>query len=276
MSLSQLHTEIQHLDLFVSLAAQGLAGGADAVRWMELHRETAEVLGRPDPFPDADSYDAARKRAEEVQAFAAEQQTQGYPYLYELATIKLWSLLEHCVDELVIHGLDDLSLCTDQEMVRSIKGPLLDFVEASEELRAEFLAGELKQLTRSRLKVGVGAFESVLDPVGLGGGVDADVRRTLLELSQVRHLLVHKLGIIDTRFATSCPWLGLSPKKRLVIQRVQYDEYVLGCHWYLLELNQRMSAREGIEPTPRQPKIQELLVTRIKALRTPDRESLTD
>lgn len=270
MSVARLQSEIQDLDLFVSLASEGLATGADAISLLDLRRETASVLGRPDPFPDADSYQAARQSAERIEAFGSAQRDKGYPYLYELATVKLWSLLENCVDEIVVTALDDPAKCPDQDLVRSIKGPLLEFLEASEDQRSEFLAGELKQLTRSRLQTGVGAFEAILRPVGLGGRVDPDVRRTLLELGQVRHLLVHRLGIVDARFADTCPWLAVALKDRLVIHRDHYDTYVMGCHWYLIELDRRQTLRDDQTPLPRSEKVQEQLVSRIKASQEPD------
>jgi hypothetical protein len=64
------------------------------------------------------------------------------------------------------------------------------------------LRRELKPGHRSSIEV----FESVLHLFGLKGAMDPDLKRNLIELEHVRNLLLHRRGIVDSRFLDSCPW----------------------------------------------------------------------
>lgn len=55
-----------------------------------------------------------------------------------------------------------------------------------------YITKELSRSLNADFKRGVGQFEAILDAIGLAGPVDPDVRRTLLELNEVRNVLVHR------------------------------------------------------------------------------------
>lgn len=94
---------------------------------------------------------------------------------------------------------------------------------------------------KARFKLGIGRFEAVLNQIGLGGPVDADVQRTILELSQIRHVIIHRLGKADEKLATTCPWLNLRPGQRVRITQKQFRQFYLVFFWYMLELDRRIA-----------------------------------
>jgi hypothetical protein len=97
----------------------------------------------------------------------------------------------------------------------------------------------LQEKTRAALKPGVGRIEPLLDAVSLGGAVPDSVRRVVLELSQVRNLVVHKNGVVDRRFVDQCPWVRADVGGLLVIHADDLHRYGLAVDWYNLEMGNR-------------------------------------
>ena len=80
---------------------------------------------------------------------------------------------------------------------------------ATEFDRTVYLREALKQEIASDLKIGVGRFESVLDALGFSGSVAASIRKALLELHEIRNVIVHSMGKIDKHFQARCPWTSM-------------------------------------------------------------------
>src|SRR5205807_809084 len=120
------------------------------------------------------------------------------------------------------------------------EGPLLPFIDASIEERAELMAGALRQKLSIAFKPGIARFEEILQPFGLAAAVPAVIKQILLELASVRNVLVHKNGIADTRFLDACPWLKLVRGTRVVLTPKRFQMYDVAAHWYMLALASRI------------------------------------
>jgi len=149
------------------------------------------------------------------------------------------------IDDLVVHLLLTRKQCLQGAAIRGIQGPLVDFAVASESDRVYILSERLKETVKSRLGKGDGRFESLLDPLGMGGPVPDSIRRMLMEHSQVRNVLVHKNGIADAKFLEHCPWLGARLGMQIQVSGVRFAAYTATNHWYMLELSRRMDALDG-------------------------------
>ncbi len=77
----------------------------------------------------------------------------------------------------------------------------------------------------AELRAGVSRFEPLLELVGLGRPTEEDVKRSVFELSQVRHVLVHRAGHADARLVERCPWLGVNVGQRLHVTKERYAKY---------------------------------------------------
>jgi NADPH-dependent 2,4-dienoyl-CoA reductase/sulfur reductase-like enzyme len=53
---------------------------------------------------------------------------------------------------------------------------------------------------------GVGRFERLLEPFGLSGSVDAETRKILFEMHELRNVIAHRRALADRKFVTSVPW----------------------------------------------------------------------
>lgn len=146
---------------------------------------------------------------------------------------------------MVTGAISTLDACKNDEVLYRLKGPLLEFRAASPEEQSEFLAQLLKNAVDAPLKLGIGRFEAVLDPCGLGGGVHDLVRRVLLELSQVRNLVVHRSARVDKRILEHCPWLRARAGEELRVSAADFSIYGAAGYWYLMELARRVQRRAG-------------------------------
>jgi hypothetical protein len=101
----------------------------------------------------------------------------------------------------------------------------------------------------ANLKPGVGKFEALLDPAGLGGGTADCARKNLFELSHVRNLVVHRSSIVDARFKAACPWRKESVGDPLLPGSKDFKRYLFSSYWYLAELKRRRAEwRNGVVP----------------------------
>lgn len=160
--------------------------------------------------------------------------------------VKFWSILEAGIEEIAIECLKRPDECKDTNLLRSLRGPLLEFASAPTDQRAEFLYSELKVATKSALKIGVGVFESVLEPLGMAGSVDEITRRLLLELQQKRHILVHRRGIADKRFVEACPFVDCTIGQPIAVDRISVRRLGIAVGLYDCELQKRNYARAGL------------------------------
>jgi hypothetical protein len=186
--------------------------------------------------------------SEGIQEFAKAQKEDEFSYLHQLASVRLWSILGAYVDDFVLHVLSRTPLNVLPESVQSGKGPVIELLTSTPRDVREFLLDELKQQTKSRQKLGVGRFECLLESLGYGGEVDNEVRRNLLELSELRNAIVHQVGLADQRLTERCPWLGLKVADQVKITGRDFDRLCLAVDWYAYEVLARGIAREDADP----------------------------
>jgi hypothetical protein len=179
------------------------------------------------------------KRAESLQSFAEQELTAGFPHLYQLASVRLWTIVETFVGGELLNVIMDHPEIRNLPIIRKMKGPLIDFNESSEAQQAETLLSLLSDELGARFRRGVGRFETIFEAIGLGGPIDDEVRRLIFELSEVRNVVVHRGGIVDPRFAHNCPWLNTTDGQALGVTHGQLLRYSFATQWYVVEINRR-------------------------------------
>jgi len=248
MAWENVVPEITRLHKFVDLAARGLEYGMHAQRAIEQHRRVSEVLRQPDPYGTEENYQSALKRAAELQQFAREQHDVGFSYVHELVIVKLWSILENAIDDLAFERLREPD-SREHDIFATFEGPLVAFAKAAPDEQSEFLLSKLKVAVKSSLQRGAGRFEAILNPLGLGGGVDSGVAKAFVDLSETRHVIVHRGGMADKQFVSRCPWATVPTGQRLEVHRRQLSWHLAAADWYVVELDSRLEGlRHGKRP----------------------------
>lgn len=226
--------DLFNLDSFVDCSIEGIGYGSRAVEFTDRMR----ALGM-ERLRDEHAYLTRRKHFEKLESFAKKEVSDGHPYLFALVSVKLCSILEAAVDHVLVELLKDPRTVTSSTKVSRLKGPLVEFIGATELDRMVYLREALKQEIASDLKVGVGRFESVLDALGFCGIVAPSIRKALLELHEIRNVVMHKMGKADKQFKARCPWNEIELGQSMRVTQTEYRVYHTAALWYLIELDQR-------------------------------------
>jgi len=247
MSLfSDYHDEIIKLIHFVTVCRRGITMGARATQIDNLMTRIKERLGEKPSVIEKNDAEPSFMDLKEIESFSKYESDKGFPYLYGLASVRLWGIIESLVDDIILTSLKDTKKIHKYEIVQNLKGPLLEFSSSTPDQQAEYLASEIKLSLRASLKLGIGRFETIVECVGLSGRIDKIVRKVFLELSQVRNLVVHKSSVVDKKFQDICPWLKSKVGQPLVLTASDFGLYTSVADWYLLELLIRTKRRDKI------------------------------
>lgn len=230
--------DFYHIAVNGIVSAEGQVDLIDAIRLAERGRKSN---------PPDEVWEEKIRAAENIERAAKRHMESGFAYLYELMAIKFWSILEAGIEEISVECLKRPDECKDAALLRSLKGPLIEFSSASSDQRAEFLLSELKASTRSALKIGANVFEVILEPLGMAGPVDDPANKIILELQQTRHILVHRRGVVDKRFLDACPFLSYQIGDRVVVTQESVRRFGIGVGLYNIELQRRNYVRAGVE-----------------------------
>jgi hypothetical protein len=234
--------EIGRLRRFIEVSAQGLHEASHASEWVDLRRRVASALKQPNPFKSEAEYSAAKDEAARLEKFARLEADAGFPYLHALAIGRLWSILETMSREVALHIIVDKSDRPLPQALHKIHAPIIEFTRASPEEQAEFLVSEIHAMVRADFRPGIDRFEAVLRVLDLGGPVPDDVRRLFMELVNIRDVIVHCSGRADKRFVSNCPWLNYTVGQEVRISRSDFWLYTRAAHWYVLEIDARLSS----------------------------------
>jgi hypothetical protein len=168
---------------------------------------------------------------------------QTIDHLNADAIIGLWASLETGVRDAMLEWLRLQPDARARDEVAKVKVPLAQFDAMSEDERLQYVLDQLEKNTTATLKAGVGRFESVLKIIGLGGDVDDETRRTLLELSALRNVIAHRGGVIDQKFLTTCPFATRQLNERVRITELEKLAFVGAVVTYTLLIIERVRQR---------------------------------
>ncbi len=236
--------ELSELHDFVQLSEMGLASALSEPDLLDAMESANKAMTKKLYGDD----DLAERKAKSQRRFESAKfhRDSEFRYLYSLAIIKLWSILEATIDEITIEALSRADEC-DMEFLKTIRGPIFEILFADEAGRIDFIVDEIKQKVKSSLKKGVDGLEAILETIKLSGTVDREIKKNLRELQQVRHSIVHRNGSADKRFVESVPWMGELTNQSILINRTSFSKYSLSSLAYALELERRIYRRAQVD-----------------------------
>ena len=255
---------LKSLDLFVETTLLGVHHASDATGWLEVGRQLSELKGKAIADVDA-KHQEAKRRSQELEGFAQREGSSGHPYLYGLAVVRIWTILEALADDVTLMRLRVGKYSTDASGIGDLKLPLRDVLGVSPERQAESVLAEIKQANRARVQQGVGRFESVLGSVSLAGSVEESVRKALFECCQVRNLVVHRNGVVDAKFVRSCPWFSVAVGDPLPLGRMHFQVYYHAAFWYALAVHIRLKSLDAEALDPKTHEVQKLFLANVES-----------
>lgn len=205
-----------------------------------------EVLAKVEKG-SAKETDYSFKRAKKEAELAQREVDEGFPLLHAQATIALWSALEATIRLFIARWLQNYRQAMDVEVIQKLRVRIGDYERLEGEDRFFYILDRLDQELSAPLKNGITRFERLLEPFGLSGLVDEDVKRNLFELNHVRNSLVHRSGLADRRLIDSCPWLKLTVGDPVKVDHAMVRNYFISVMKYITELIARVGEHFGVD-----------------------------
>jgi hypothetical protein len=220
-----------------------------SMRGISMIRAVPKVI---EALAQAEGHDGGEGRqrvqdAEREAELARREVSEGFPLLHAHTAIALWSALEAAVRLFMARWLQHHKPAMEVEVVQKLRVRICEYERLDGEDRFFYILDRLEQELSAPLKNGITKFESLLEPFGLAGPVDEDVRRDLFELSQVRNALVHRSGVADRRLVEACPWLQLKAGDQIHVRHEATQRYFASVMKYSIALIVRMGEHFGVD-----------------------------
>ena len=213
-----------------------------------LHN-TMQVLYKgslPPSFPtEPDEAEAALENSRQITELALGEIASGFPIMHSHALVGLWGALEVCIDDIAVLTLQNDETIRSSNQLSRVKVSLMDIESLDQEERMRLLLSEAKRQIQSDARIGINAFEAILDLLRLSGGVESGISRDILEAQQLRNALIHRRGIVDRRVITRCPWLGANVGDHIVITNQQFSRLTRSMLEYASAVENRVNGKYG-------------------------------
>jgi hypothetical protein len=242
---SDLLQNVEHLSELLHMSMRGISS------LQGLPRMISAIAGVEEADPDetATKLAAAEKHA----AFAQREVETGFPVLHANAALSLWSHLEATIRLFVARLMEYDRAVLESDAIQRIRITIGEYEKYHGEDRYFYLLERLEQEGGRSFKAGVNRFESILEPLGLSGGVAPSVAKNLFELSQVRNCLMHRAGRTDRKLIDACPWLNLEMGHQVKVTHEAFRRYVNAVVWYTTDTICRIGERFGVDMAMHRP-----------------------
>jgi hypothetical protein len=214
-------------------------------------RELEAQEARSGPLPSGLAWELASLRRDvEV---AREEYEYRFPLLHEHAVVAMWGLLEALVEDLVVAVLLEVPEALQREQMAVLHLTVGEAETLDRHERAWLILERLQASIKGN-RMGVGQFKDLLNVFGLAPSPTAETKRTLLEMQQLRHVIVHRNAVADRKLLQTCPWLvadeALTTGQRVTITHEDYIRYWRAAHDYVIGLANMVRAQLGRDALP--------------------------
>lgn len=197
---------------------------------------------------EKDDYEKRLEETKERASFAQEEIDKGFPILIAHTVVTLYSSLEILAYDLARVWMINVPEVLEKEHFSRIKISLTEYERLDKENRMDYLLSQYSKHINADMKLGVGKFEAILDSVSLSGSVDDGIRREILELSQVRNIVVHRGRYVDRRFKETCPWVPTDIGEKHICRLEDFNRYREASSNYVFGLIDRIRNYFGVDP----------------------------
>jgi len=229
----------ERIDQLIDLSIKGISMLRGVPKIVEVLAKVERGSAKEDDY--------SVRRAKKAAKLAQREVDEGFPLLHAQATIALWSTLEATIRLFIVRWLQNYEQAMEVEAIQKLRVKIGDYECLEGGDRFFYILDRLDQELSAPLKNGITRFELLLEPFGLSGPVDEDVKRNLFELNHVRNSLVHRSGFADRRLIDSCPWLKLTVNDPVKVDHEMMRNYFISVMKYITELIARVGERFGVD-----------------------------
>ena len=169
---------------------------------------------------------SAVKSSDAVAEFAKAEIDAGFATILSHHAVAMWAAVETASEQTLVN------------LIRKVPTAHEVIVEASPSLNAEKVRTKTSNEADKALNLWRGALKMhsfdkdifMLDAFGLKLNLSPPHRQALVEMSEVRNVLLHQGGFVDAKFLTKAPWVPLKVGQKLAISRTRMTAYVDAAH----------------------------------------------
>lgn len=194
-----------------------------------------------------------RRRLEEAKKSAEaakEVQQSDFALLHAHSVMGLWGALEAAVEDLVATRLVRHPELFAEPALAKIKLPV-SVLAMSRWDRARAIVTALQRESGSDNARGLGQFDKLLRPVGLGGDYTSRLREAFVFAQQYRHLVAHRAGRADEQFMTACPKVETQLGDPVTLSRADFNRVTTAMAVFAGILMNRRRILDGLSPDTR-------------------------
>ena len=139
----------------------------------------------------------------------------GYP-IFRFGITFVWAEFEAFTDDFLKSWLTHVSPPTGLDIFDKVT--VNQSVRSFERMTTDERTGLYVKMLKAKVARGseIKTFFSALDNLGLPDVEGRkELERSLTELQQIRNVLVHRGGVVDTSMLSKCPWLEINPNVKL-------------------------------------------------------------
>jgi hypothetical protein len=232
--------QTERLDQVIHLSIRGISG-------LRGFPKLAEAIANLDKTQNAEDAKKRIAEAHRTADLAKREMDTGFPVLHSQAVVNLWSLLEALIQDFLCEWILNTPDALFVEEIKKLKVKIGEYEQLERRDRISYLIELLERDLVVGMKNGVHRFEAILAPFKLAGPIKASIRRDLLELGQVRNVIVHRAGIVDHKFVTACPWMKMKVGDSLQVTHKMFGRYFGAVHAYATLLIYRLGEYHGVD-----------------------------
>lgn len=218
--------EIGLLSQMVHLSSRGIS----------MVRSAPDMVEALIKFKDLENDEGEIKKLERARVeakLAASEIRQKFPLLHSWAVVSAWALLEALSKNVVALWLKRKPSLRQIEEIQRLKIKLGEYENIPASERYLYIAELLESASSAGVQNGVSRFEALLKPIGLSGEVPKQLKIIVFEFGQVRNLIVHRSGVVDRSFLSSCPWIKVPVGRKFKISPERWHAYLSAIDSYV-------------------------------------------
>ncbi len=166
-----------------------------------------------------------RIEAHKQSSLATEEINKGFPFIFNQATILLYSHLESLIKEIITSFIKNNPDYITLKEFSTLKIQLSEYEGLNQDEKFDYIYFLYERAIAPGFFYGTKRFEALLAPIKMNGAVNSITEKNIFELAQLRNVLLHKSGRVDKTLIERCPWLNLKFGDKILVNHIQYKKY---------------------------------------------------
>lgn len=196
---------------------------------------------------DLVDYSSRLKSTEQLAEVARREIDEDHPLLNALATVYCWSILDSFIRDYLALWITRRPSSRKVEPLQRIRIYFGEYESLNPHERNHYIIGRMAEELGVNRKHGLYRFRLLLEPFGLSFKLSNNLERDLIELQNVRNIIVHRNGLVDRRFQDACPWIKQNIGSKIIIDTQQNMAYYLAANAVIVNLIYEVGSIYGVD-----------------------------